>query len=449
MLIKKFHDCVTKEFAKVKLSASFDIVKDCKIKSSIVFVFTIFRMNKPYKDDSIYTEGLKKNIADIKKYVKNSIIRIYYDDSVLKKDDSWCTLFKKLCSDRYIQLIKYNFKQFKENAVFHKNLFGTLIRFLPLFDFYKTNETVIIQDIDYDARSQYNYTTYIPDKLKFINDKKNIIFVAYGIETFMDKSRLEISYITKKYNFLPRVVAQPIISSTQINKDVFIEFMKCMYVKCTDFTTWMNETVSRINCESNVLSEKDRNICEYIIAEKFSKTGLFLFGIDEFFINFYLFNELLKNKKNFYIFMKLPPMGNYNYFLYDFMYKRGAITRTYIEDFQKFVLEDNYTNNMKHNYNLIDSVLYVKDDMIDKTNSDKNKLNLYNLYSKRIYDFICNSLSDGSLKNNLTEKKNRFKNYYNKYFGIISQIKLRPFVINKELFKVSYEKNKVSYKPLK
>jgi hypothetical protein len=450
MSIKKFHDCVTKEFAKVKLDMSFEIVKDTHIKSNVVFVFTMFRLKNPYKDDIIYTAGLIKNIEHIKKYVENSIIRIYYDDSILKKDDSWRDLFKQLCDDKYVQLIKYDFKQFKESTVFHKDLFGTLIRFLPLFNFCKSNEIVILEDIDFDITDPYFYSTYIPKYIKFINDKKTIIFISYKLSIYIEKGRLEISPIIKKYKFVPRVVVSPTISSIQINKNIFVEFIKCMYVKCNDYTTWMKETTSRINCNSPTITEKDKSVCRAMITEKFSKHGLFLFGIDEFFINFYIFNELLDNKKNFYIYTKLPPMGDYNNLLYNFMYKEKSITHGYLENFQKFVLKNEHTNNIKHNYNLINYILNTTyDGKADIVNSDKQKLKLYILYSKRAYDFIRNSLSNGSFKNNLIEKSQKIKNYYMLYFDIIKQIHLKPFAEKKNIFKITYEKNEVLYKPVK
>ena len=450
MSIKKFHDCVTKEFAKVKLDASFEIVKDCSIKSNVVFVFTMFRMNKPYKNDNIYTDGLIKNIEHIKKYMKNSIVRIYYDDSILKKDDSWRDLFKELCKDKYVQLIKYDFKQFKESTVFHKDLFGTLVRFLPLFNFCKTNETIISEDIDFDYSDSYYYSNYIPKYIKYINDKKSIAFVSYRLSIYIEKGRLEISPIIKKYKFLPRVVATPLISSIQMDKNIFVKFIKCMYVKCTDYTTWMKETISQIDCNSPKIKEKDKSICRSMLTEKFSKTGLFLFGIDEFFINFYIYNELLNNKKNFYIYMKLPPMGDYNRILYNVMYIKKSITKTYLENFQKFVLKNDYTNDITYNYNLINRVLNSSMDVVaQKINSDEIKLKKYTLYSKRAYEFIHNSISDGSFKNNLIEKSQKFKNYYMLYFNLISQINLGQFAETKSMFKITYAKNGILYKQVK
>lgn len=456
MNIKKFHDCVTKEFNKIKLNVSFDIVKNTNIKTNIVFIFTMFRMNKPYKNDIEYTEGLIKNISCINTYIKNSIIRIYYDDSILKKDNTWKPMYDKLMKMSNTQLINYDFKQFKENSVFHKDLFGTLIRFLPLFNFYKTDENIMIGDIDYDKNSVELYKNIIPTRFEMIKKEKNIIFEGYNLSTFIDKGRLEISSIIKNYKFLPRILAGNIISSYQMDKSVFIEFIHCMYVKCDNYTTWLTESMSDIDCKSNKINQKKIGMCQSIKNFKISKTGLFLFGIDEFFINFYIFDALLSIGKKFYINIQIPPMGDYNYFLYTFMYDKKAITKKFIDNFQKFVLQDEYTDDINVNYKKIDSILWIcpkgimgSDKIkIDKLISDKENYKKYKLYSSRIHKFLYNSIKYGSFEKNLLEKSKKFRWYYKLYFDIILQIKDSNIISGKIIHKVCYENGKVIYKTL-
>ena len=132
------------------------------------------------------------------------------------------------------------------------------------------------------------------------------------------------------------------------------------------------------------------------------------------------------------------------------MYIKKSITNTYLENFQKFVLKNDYTNDITYNYNLINRVLNSSMDSIaQKINSDKIKLKKYTLYSKRAYDFIRNSLTDGSYKNNLIEKSQKNKYYYMLYFNLISQINLGQFAEKKSMFKITYAKNEILYKQVK
>lgn len=63
MSIKEFYDCVTKEFAKVKLNAPFDMIKDCSIKNKSItntylknFQKSVLKYNHNLKKYLIYNK---------------------------------------------------------------------------------------------------------------------------------------------------------------------------------------------------------------------------------------------------------------------------------------------------------------------------------------------------------------------------------------------------------
>ena len=443
MEVKKFHDCVTKEFKKVNLDATFEITKNSENKYDIVFSMVMFRLNVPYKKEDEYKNGIKEIIKCVPKIVKNSALRFYYDDSLFHKDNSWQELFNLLMDTPCVELIKYDFKQFKETPIFHDKLFGTFVRFLPLFNFYKTKTIAVVIDIDI-AKNAEQRICGILEHVPIVKSKRVIIFNAYNIfSQFIDHSRLQISQLIKKYNFMPRIIAQPIISSCQLDKKFIINFLHCMFVKCSEYTKWFEETVERMDCD-NPSSDKIQHTCNAKLKLKKSKAGIFIYGIDEFFINYHLLGDLFSNQINFYINLQLPLMYEFNYFLYDYLFQKKYISNNFIKIFQQAILKDKYTDDIKKNHHSIDKILYMKY-ASEKTLNQKKKNPLFITYSRCIYEFLRENCQNGELMKNIKDKSKKFRSYYNLYFGILTQSKFDSFIQPKKVYKIVYKKGIPEY----
>lgn len=100
-------------------------------------------MKKHYKNFNIYKEGLKKLIKLIDNQ-NNYILRIFIDSHI--KEDS--DIMKILNSSNKVEIIVFKcLKYIKDD--YHIDLFATLIRLFPIFNF-KNNDSnnVIIIDVD-------------------------------------------------------------------------------------------------------------------------------------------------------------------------------------------------------------------------------------------------------------------------------------------------------------
>lgn len=133
-----------------------------------VFSVVVFLMEQSYKDPiKKYFENLRTYVSIFRKlFGETFYLRIYYDKSIYtpihKNDDINKYITKKLTvfidelnKYDYIQLVEYNCPKFLYKNIYHLGLYGTLQRFLPMFDFpeNKNIDTVIIADVDSHLRT--------------------------------------------------------------------------------------------------------------------------------------------------------------------------------------------------------------------------------------------------------------------------------------------------------
>ena len=103
-----------------------------------IIVTSLFKMKSGgYKNFQKYLNGIKiiNEIADI----VNMELRIFVDNTILKNNE----IMNFLSKLKNVVLIKFKCKEFYINK-HHLGLFGTLIRFMPLFDFPNNDSNVVI-----------------------------------------------------------------------------------------------------------------------------------------------------------------------------------------------------------------------------------------------------------------------------------------------------------------
>lgn len=101
-----------------------------------------FRMNKHYKDFTIYKNGLKKLITLLNSQ-QEYILRIFIDEHIRNDKEIF-----DLLQNSKIEIVVFKCKKYLNNN-YHIDVFGALVRLFPIFDF-KNNDTnnVIVIDID-------------------------------------------------------------------------------------------------------------------------------------------------------------------------------------------------------------------------------------------------------------------------------------------------------------
>jgi hypothetical protein len=115
----------------------------------------VFFKNKDYrKNFAIYVKGLKNLLYYTENRKKNTSLLIFIDDNINNDNDvmrminnfTSCVVLKFKCSE-YL------------NGIYHCDLFGTLVRMFPLFDFPNNFfKKVVIVDIDLHTEDYYKLT---------------------------------------------------------------------------------------------------------------------------------------------------------------------------------------------------------------------------------------------------------------------------------------------------
>lgn len=249
--------------------------KEPKEKYNIVST-VIFRIIDNYKPFDHYYTGLKHLVDNLPVLLPKYYLRLYYDDTIsVAKSTSpevnkeittlWIPYFEELKKKEHVQLCHYKHK-------LNDGLFGTLVRFYPLFD-YQDNaniDHVIISDVDIENTEPL--TALFPRMLKFMEDNKtDVHYLASHCYTRMTRYNV-FSDDEIKDRSLP-FVANCIISKIKFPKKLFKDFMTCM--ENLDQEENGNETCKKT--QNFVKNEKTAN---KVINTKTK----FLYGIDEFFL---------------------------------------------------------------------------------------------------------------------------------------------------------------------
>jgi hypothetical protein len=103
----------------------------------------LFRMKKSYKRPLLYTKGLEYTVKNLRTYLPNFYIRIYYDKSVEHEQ-----VIRGLRNNGIVQLVKYHHPWFADADGYHPGTFGTIVRLFPLFNKEGNVNIVLVGDIE-------------------------------------------------------------------------------------------------------------------------------------------------------------------------------------------------------------------------------------------------------------------------------------------------------------
>ena len=144
------------------------------IKKNInIIVSVFFKRDQYYKNFDIYIKGLKNvlKFADSKFTKDTEFIYIIFIDQNIANDKLIMDIINK-CNNCVPILFKcVNFMVNK----YHEDLFGTLVRFFPLFNFPNNPCNIVICiDIDLKNEDYYRFKFYMKYKIKGINGNADI-----------------------------------------------------------------------------------------------------------------------------------------------------------------------------------------------------------------------------------------------------------------------------------
>ncbi len=278
-------------------------------KSTNIISTCFFKMNKHYKNFSIYIDGLKRLIKLLEEE-KNYKLRIFID-SHIKNDKE---IFGLLSSSKFVQIVLFKCSDYIQDD-YHLDVFGALVRLFPVFDFPNNDaKNVIILDIDL--------------KKEDVKSFKTVLYYSTDSIEIIGKGRAEDLLINKIYppHFYLNLCA---FYNKKYSSKIIIDFI---------------EQAPKI---------KDKGL-----YGKRIKT--FGYGTDELFLNEYFIYKSDYTSK-----AKLGILFDYdiNWFLYhykkDLLISEPASTNKYLN----FILEDYKKpgSTLEQMFNTIDKIIYKVD----------------------------------------------------------------------------------------
>lgn len=431
-----FHKDIENEFKKAGINGKFTIIKDTKEKNSKLLVsLCVFRMPDPYKDESMYIGGLTIFLDNFARLMPKCTLRIYYDDSVLMKDDRWEHLIEKAKTKPFTQILHYSFPQFKKpDSFYHEGVFGMIVRYFVLFNFGGVAETVMMDDIDYVSVEEMDtFYTNIKKALTLLEKSKStFIFGTYGYRAYITKPRLLLSDITEKYDFNIRMVTQPSLCTKKLDKKILVDFMACVLSKCPIYEKWMSETISNMDCvHIHKDNEKRVQQCNYIKEIESKPVGVFMFGTDEFFLNGPMLEDFLKHKRPFLVHYEMPNMPHYHYALF-LRFQKRQIPLRLMFDMYEFILgrKMQNVNDIYKAFKEVDAKIYK----IDDTNKGVIKTPEAKAVCKKIYDFLQPRVKELLALKNL-------ERFETQMFRFLENTKEEDFYVGRYFYEVTYQAN--------
>lgn len=211
-----------------------------------VLSISFFTMNNAYRPRGFYLQKLKTFI-DRKKSLKGFETRIYTDNS--GKDVAL------QIADEDTTVIEYNCPHFREEDG-HTGTFGTIVRFLPLFE--KGLETVWISDIDI-------HPSFLDmNVLSAMERNKCSVFID-SVICYERKPWAKVDY---------PIVAHRFISKIPLSKQIFTRFLNNL------IDGKMSELIDEINEYNSPLKKPNSK---------------FPYGMDEVFLNGPIYKSIFKH----------------------------------------------------------------------------------------------------------------------------------------------------------
>jgi hypothetical protein len=361
----------------------------------ILISCSIFKLKNSYKDFSKYIDGLKLLIDTT--ISNNMKMIIFYDHSMDSDND-----FKQII-DKYktkILFCSYRFDDIIDDDGYHKGVFGTFVRFMPIFLTEIRYKCLFVSDIDYPIYEIKIHIMYLINK--FIGTKYdfNVIYkigyeYSYNNCYSIPNTTLCVFfnfYSKKKYYEFENIFFD-FLNKLNINDDTLLDIIN-KKIETTD-SFYKKNDITMTN-ENKIIKRKDNN--------------MFSYGVDELFLNTIIMPYLIKSKEKMSVI-----------YMYD-------VLRDYIQNIlNNDKIDDSIYKQMY--YNIIDKNLigFSKEDdkkLMESKKYFKYKMrysgisyNKYDKYNKEHLNKILYIISQS-----VGENENRLKNHYQIIQNFIKEV---------------------------
>jgi len=326
--------------------------ENIQIKKNIVSCAFFKLSSSSYKNFNLYIDGLEKLYSKVYcEYMNEKFtIRLFIDNSIYLDKE----LFSRLEKMDKLEMVLYECVNYKIgiDSNYHMGLFGTLVRFFPMFNFENNDaDIIVISDID-----DYDY---------FEKSIQNIKLIKSNIKSHTQLSFFKTGNISKNVLYTISSVYKNIPNPYAVASN-FISFSKCDSQVLYDFLLEIGE--------SNELLTKYQHKFE---SNSNLMTGdKFIYGFDEYFLNINYTNYLIDTSKTVCIKFKWSVYGSLFWYL----------SKKNIPQYQINLINDMYK--------------YIYDSIGFNFVADNNLLGKFKTLEKQIY------------KNNSFSQKILFYFYY-------------------------------------
>jgi hypothetical protein len=359
----------------------------------------------PYKDFNLYINGLEKLYDKVYNQYRdeNFTIRLFIDNSIYEDKK----LFARLEKMNMLEIVLYSCVNYQigTDLNYHMGLFGTLVRFFPMFDFENNDaNTVIISDID-----DYNYFEKSIENIKLIKSnirpQTNLCFFKAG-----NISKNVLYKISSFYKNIPNpyAVASNFISFARCDKQVLYDFL----IEISESDELLTKYKHKFESNANLLT-----------GDKF------VYGFDEYFLNINYTNYLIDMSKIICVKFKWSVYGSLFWFLnnkYISQYQIDLINNMLKYIYQSIGYNFIKNNDIRNKFKILEKIIYKNNQLSEKVlyccydfflsveNDDRYRFlfeeNIYKLIKKYdlfgIYDFeIITFISTNSEYFNFISKK--------------------------------------------
>ena len=366
------------------------------VKKDIVCCSFFKMLNKGYKDFDIYIKGIYNLYYFIEKLNKKGNryhLRIFIDNSI-HNDPIIMDKLKKL---NKLELVLYSCPNyFESNSNHHIGLFGTMVRFFPMFNFPNNDARyVLISDIDDIVFKSLDIA------LKEMKNKNQIDKISFLKLGNLGKN-IRFNYPSLYKDVITIYsIAQSIASLKRLDKQILVDFIKDVKLTKKYYSYYYEIQKNNIDDDLN---------------QKYKNMNSFIYGVDEYFINKILTEYIIDNK--------IPFAINFFWSINSPLYYILFIDK-YLDDDKKIVLNellDNILDECKLNKNNL-KTLKEKYDIIDNIIYKSSDKKLAYQINKIIYKIFLLNKSKSKLKFLFTDDFYKIllnKKYYMRYqFDII------------------------------
>jgi len=352
---------------------SLKVIKECHFENLESFIpkicisCSLFRMKSPYRDFDKYIYSFK---SWVNKVPKEAYVRLYVDTSVLDYEGFTDLMdYKKFPR---LEIVFYEFEDFKIDDTFHDGVFGMMTRFMVLFDKPK-----------------------IPKSVEYIwisNSNLKVNELSYENISNMKKYNVDVSHFSMACYpdiWIPNNVKFPFVNSKLIIRTSSLRNIRNKIFK--GFEEFLNDVLNGKyeDVKEKIYEEYREQNGESKHNRKLKDVKLFQYGFDEIFTNTHLYNIFKMEKFKILVYLNI-------------IYQRILYPYVSEEDVKniKEIRESFYQNNLSKNTIIkklksVQEKIYneIKDKKLLETLSprSRNCINQFHKYASKKNDFIDNS----------------------------------------------------------